>query len=513
MSTATFANVPIKEWARKHAADGGDPFHAVLCDPPYEIGFMNKGWDNSGVAFDVATWKTIYDVLHPGAFMFVFGGSRTFHRMAVAIEDAGFVMHPALFLFGWIQGEGFPKATRIDTQIDKDAGAEREVEWYDRYHDGVTRTEQPSTSHVTVSNPAHSNYRELPSTPLAQTWQGHRYGRQAIKPSVEPILCFQKPYDGRPVDNIVETGAGALNIDAGRIPTDEGLNGGGYGNTTRDRQYFDGLKPGGAGVFQQPTGRWPSNCILSHAPDCTPSHCSAGCSVKVVGEQSGDRPHGARPNMVGKVYVNDGMLFSGNPSAHNSVHNDTGTAARYFLNTDYYLEVAEQIEAADPMLYTPKADRWQREAGLFEGELKEVSSDSLTAGIERTNGKTGDASKSKSLRRNHHATVKPLALTHWLASLLLPPDTYAPRRLLVPFSGVASECIGAMLAGWDHVQGVELQAEYINIAEQRTAFWQQYAGMDYKTARRLAEVKQSELERASRMDAPLDDLPLFRGMG
>ena len=100
----------------------GEPFHGLLADAPYEINFRNKGWDNSGIAFRPETWRAFWHLLYPGAFGMTFGGSRTSHRMAVAIEDAGFIIHP---MIGWIYGSGFPKATRIDTQVDKEAGAER----------------------------------------------------------------------------------------------------------------------------------------------------------------------------------------------------------------------------------------------------------------------------------------------------------------------------------------------------------------------------------------------------
>jgi site-specific DNA-methyltransferase (adenine-specific) len=180
-------------------------------------------------------------------------------------------------------------------------------------------------------------------------------------------------------------------------------------------------------------------------------------------------------------------------------------AERYFHNSDHALETGERIAAADPMLYTPKADRWQREAGLT-GEAQFLATMGDGIGLREHNPKEPGA-----WRLNNHPTVKPLTLCHWLASLLLPPDAYAPRRLLVPFSGSGSEMIGALLAGWDHVQGVEIEREYIDIARQRIDFWQQYAGMDYDTARQYAEAKQEQLEREARMNAPLDDLPLFGG--
>ena len=112
----------VLEWA---AGYDGPKFHALLCDPPYELKFMGKDWDASGIAFDKDTWEALAAHLYPGAFGMAFASARGWHRLAVAIEDAGLRIHPSIF--GWSYGSGFPKATKIDTQVDKAAGAEREV--------------------------------------------------------------------------------------------------------------------------------------------------------------------------------------------------------------------------------------------------------------------------------------------------------------------------------------------------------------------------------------------------
>ena len=167
------------KWAKEYQ---GPLFHALLCDPPYHLtsitkrfgkngsapaqfgkdgafsrasrGFMGQAWDGGDVAFDPETWAAFSSVMHPGAFGMALASSRGWHRLAVAIEDAGFIIHPSIF--GWVFGSGFPKATRVK-------GDER--------------------------------------------FDGHRYGAQALKPALEPIIVFQKPYDGRPLDNITQTGA------------------------------------------------------------------------------------------------------------------------------------------------------------------------------------------------------------------------------------------------------------------------------------------------------------------
>ncbi len=92
---------------------------AVLTDPPYELNFMNKGWDNSGIAFQTETWQKCYEVLKPGGYLLAFGGSRTFHRIACAIEDAGFEIRDTIM---WLYGSGFPKSMNIGLALDKKNG-------------------------------------------------------------------------------------------------------------------------------------------------------------------------------------------------------------------------------------------------------------------------------------------------------------------------------------------------------------------------------------------------------
>ena len=94
---------------------------SVVCDPPYELNFMGKGWDNAGVSFNADTWKKCFEVLKPGGYLLAFGGSRTYHRIACAIEDAGFEIRDTIM---WLYGSGFPKSMNIGLAIDKKNGVE-----------------------------------------------------------------------------------------------------------------------------------------------------------------------------------------------------------------------------------------------------------------------------------------------------------------------------------------------------------------------------------------------------
>ena len=91
----------IFEWAKNYK---GEPFDAVLCDPPYELGFMGKSWDSTGIAFNKDMWEAVFNILKPGGHLLAFSGSRTYHRMAVAIEDAGFEIRD---MIEWVYGSGF----------------------------------------------------------------------------------------------------------------------------------------------------------------------------------------------------------------------------------------------------------------------------------------------------------------------------------------------------------------------------------------------------------------------
>ena len=176
---------------------------SVVTDPPYELGFMNRKWDGTGVAFDPATWAEAFRVLKPGGHLVAFGGSRTYHRIAVAIEDAGFEIRDSLM---WLYGTGFPKSANVSKMIDKSFGAVREV---------VGVAGRSSTKVVGTVGHVGGEYMETaPATPEAAQWSG--WGT-ALKPAFEPIILARKPLDGTIAANVLKHGVGGLNIDACRV--------------------------------------------------------------------------------------------------------------------------------------------------------------------------------------------------------------------------------------------------------------------------------------------------------
>lgn len=329
-----------------------ESFDAMLTDPPYGLAFMGREWDEVVPGVDV--WRECLRVLKPGALALVFGGTRTFHRLAVALEDAGFEIRDTLM---WVYGSGFPKSHNLKGE-----------------------------------------------------WEG--YGT-ALKPAWEPALLVRKPSPLTFAEGAVEYGTGALNIDGTRVPftgeADEAESKNknrhaDFGSAPRDNKVF-GFDPRdrAAGGNYDPPGRWPANLIHDGSDEVTdlfpPTHQAGNLwtAEPVRGGQSQVPNVSPAPTVV---YRDGG-----------------GTAARFF--------------------YTAKADTSERDTGL-EG-------------------------------RNPHPTVKPLALTEYLARLLLPPSRDTPRRILTPFAGSGSEMIGALQAGWDETVGIEREREYVEIARARLA--------------------------------------------
>lgn len=224
-------------------------FDSIVTDPPYELGFMGKGWDSSGIAYDVDVWRECLRVLKPGGHLLAFGGSRTWHRMAVAIEDAGFEMRDSI---AWLYGSGFPKSMDVAAAIDKSLGAERKVIG-------------AATVGGTGQGAAYGNITRAPKTASttreAREWDGWE---TALKPAFEPIVVARKPFRGTVAANVLVHGTGALNIDATRTAMSDA-------DRSAARVPMRGASPAkittpadrGAEYFEPATaGRWPTNVLL-----------------------------------------------------------------------------------------------------------------------------------------------------------------------------------------------------------------------------------------------------------
>jgi site-specific DNA-methyltransferase (adenine-specific) len=173
---------------------------------------MGKEWDHGvpGVPF----WAEVFRVLKPGAHLLAFGGTRTYHRLACAIEDAGFEIRDQI---GWAYGSGFPKSLDVSKAIDKAAGAERETVGRRAYGDGHVQNSAKSIGFGGCDPAADTRTVTAAATPEAAAWQG--WGT-ALKPAWEPICVARKPLVGTVAANVLAHGTGALNIDGCRVGTD-----------------------------------------------------------------------------------------------------------------------------------------------------------------------------------------------------------------------------------------------------------------------------------------------------
>lgn len=425
MKNHQITSADIKEWAKNYK---GEPFDAILCDPPYELGFMGKSWDSTGIAYDKDMWADLLRILKPGGHLLAFSGSRTYHRMAVAIEDAGFEIRD---MIEWVYGSGFPKSLNIGKAVDKLQRNEREV---------LGTREVPDITgdaYGTMNDKQNGSYKpkEIQDTKGTSEWEG--YGT-ALKPAHEPCVLARKPIDGTVANNVLKHGTGGLNIDGSRV---------GFGNESDNRIGTDAKAGGGKesqfGSFSnvkdkniqmyKADGRFPANLIHDGSDE-----------VEAVFPQTG----GGKAKEAG--VGNGSSMFAGAGRTGFTI-GDSGSASRFF--------------------YTAKASKSERNAGL-EGLPEDIGVGNYMAEAKWINDprhKDGGylASPSKP-QANHHPTVKPLSLTKYLATLIKPPTG---GRLLVPFSGSGSEMIGALQAGWEYVEGVELTEEYIPIAEARIKYW------------------------------------------
>lgn len=228
---------------------------AVVTDPPYELGFMGKSWDSSGVAYRVDLWGEVLRVLKPGGHLLAFGGSRTYHRLACAVEDAGFEIRDQIM---WVYGSGFPKSHNIAIAIDKQSGAMGHRGKRASFAGNITQGQNVEPA---KAMPAHEGI-----TDAARVWSG--WGT-ALKPAHEPVVVARRPLVGTVAQNVLLWGTGAINIDECRIGTDNVQI-----NTYADRGPFGDSQAGKTYASSTAIGRWPANLIhdgsdevLKHFPD------------------------------------------------------------------------------------------------------------------------------------------------------------------------------------------------------------------------------------------------------
>lgn len=437
---------------------------AIVTDPPYEYGFMGAAWDRSGVAFQPETWAGALRVVKPGTHLVAFGGPRTFHRVAAAIEDAGWELRDTL---SWLYGQGMPKSLNIGKEIDRRGGVsiawfgpwlrtERErrgmkmkelavhfpsatggltgcvANWELGYNlptpdqfntlvrvlglpfDSLEAAERavvatkvdPGGRRVGIVGGAEAREFDVtaPATDLAKQWNG--WGT-ALKPAWEPIILARAPLSSTVAENVMAHGTGALNV---------------LGCSNGER--------------------WPANVILTHSPDCIhwqgATRCAPGCPVAMLDAQAPDVGAVAPVTGTEPSTPSPNGIFNPRGRVPGPFHDDAGGASRF--------------------MYVAKAPRSERDAGLPPDLV------------------------------NDHPTVKPIDVMRWLVRLVTPPG----GLVFDPFTGSGTTGCAVELEGGFRFLGSDLKAHHIAIAGHRMAYWRRMAA--------AARAQQAELQRVQPLD-------------
>lgn len=425
---------------------------ALATDPPAGIDFMGREWDSdkggrrAWIDWLAERLRECLRVLKPGGYGVVWSIPRTSHWTGTACEDAGFEV---IDVVAHLYGQGMPKSKNIGRAID------------------IELCDLPGR-HCETTLPKGEDFQEgdhiCPPHPCGSDFQGAGTG---LKPAREDWWLIRKPFEGTYARCALDHGTGALNIDACRVKTGDNLNGGAYSENGAER--YDGAenwrfkREGGAGKYEQPEGRWPSNLILSHSENCV-----------LVGERSVQAngsiaPHTQSAQQDNRFVYNNGTTRGewqphGNGDGTETVETwdcvegcpvrDLGDRARYF--------------------YVAKPARGEKEAGL-EHLAKKTAGEATggrkdgSAGLNSPRAGAGRTSGA----RNHHPTVKGIELMRYLLRLITPKGGV----VLDPFAGSGSTGCAAALEGFDCVM-IEREREYAEIARARVAQWRKAAGLE-----------------------------------
>ena len=404
-------------------------FDSCITDPPYELNFMGKGWDRSGIAFRKETWQEVYRVLKPGAYLCAFGGSRTFHRIACAIEDAGFEIRDTIM---WLYGSGFPKSFNVGKAVEglltlgtSNTTAQHKLngEKLDKGNWGLCKLQKEQEYRdKDYDTEGEVNYRlgKLnPTTEEGKKWSG--YGT-CLKPAYEPIIIARKPIEKSVAENVLKYGCGAINIDECRV-----------GNET---------------IKECPDheGRFPSNVILTYDETDFDEVCGGMPYTKSTG--------GSGESSTTKCFSNVKCGSTINTGANLGGLGDEGSASRYF--------------------YCAKASKKDRDEGLdmFEDRnmRTEQNREIHSAGCEYVeNGKVKqNPHLQSSIKKNFHPTVKPIDLMQYLVRMFTPKG----GAILEPFAGSGSTGKATMFENRERnanytITMIEITHEYIPIIKAR----------------------------------------------
>jgi hypothetical protein len=315
---------------------------AIVCDPPYGLGFMGRAWDApDGAPFAVELWQHALRVLKPGGHLVAFSGTRTYHRMACAIEDAGFEIRDQL---AWVYGSGFPKSHNVSVAIDKAAGAERVVTGIKP--GGVQSMKKMAViqgDRANMGAAAHYGMTPItaPATDAARQWQG--WGT-ALKPSWEPICLARKPLIGTVAANVLAHGTGALNVDECRVGTGESTVRNNHGGTGNPEQWRTGN--GSDFTSGSTLGRWPANLLHDGSEEVVALFPDVTSGSRAPGEH---QPLGFYANAIAKRP--DGL-----EKAMPGLDGSSGSAARFFYSPK--ADSSDRLGSAHPTVKPVDLMQW-----------------------------------------------------------------------------------------------------------------------------------------------------------
>lgn len=397
---------------------------SIVSDPPYGLSFMGKKWD-----YDVPSvefWKEVYRVLKPGGHVLSFGGTRTYHRMVVNIEDAGFEIRDQIM---WLYGSGFPKSHNIGKAVDKLQGNDREV------------IGSRSADNITSGNFHAENKGERTTIEITKGQSPYEGWGTALKPANEPICIARKPLSEKSVaENVLKWGTGGINIDGCRISTDDKL------DFSKMKRTLNEIYGGGKGTNTNinpasEEGRFPANIILDEIAGELLDEQSGITSVTGKRSQKSiDNCIEVRKNNKGNSQCDVG----GNIKKITEYANDKGGASRFF--------------------YQAKVSKAERNMGLDDFE------DKVIEGRDAGQDERAVAYKKRPTpTKNTHPTVKPVSLMAYLCRLVTPPNGI----VLDPFMGSGSTGIAAQLEGFRFC-GMEMDEDYFKIASARIENYEEY---------------------------------------
>lgn len=407
---------------------------SIVSDPPYGLSFMSKKWDYDVPSIEL--WKEVYRVLKPGGHLLSFGGTRTYHRMVVNIEDAGFEIRDQIM---WIYGSGFPKSHNISKAIDATklcgGSSSRKLKEVEQTY-GVGDYQLTGKNNGILGETKTFNRKKLDN----QTEEAIKYEGwgTALKPANEPICVARKPLSESTIAaNVLKWGTGGINVDGCRIGTE--------GATKRSHQAeYEKTEDGkedrsvdwmrkGHSVVELQEGRFPANIIFDES------------AAEMLDEQSGVSKSNTKPRIVDNKEANILKEHKWDHKEYVGDYSDSGGASRFF--------------------YVAKVSASERNMGLDGFEEKEFEGRD-----ELANGKQDEPFKKRpGLMKNTHPTVKPIQLMAYLCKLVTP----AGGIVLDPFMGSGSTGIAAQLEGFRFI-GMDMEEEYFNIASARIEAYEKY---------------------------------------